>query len=278
MVMRMTRSIERIAVIGAGLMGSGIAAVCLAGGYAVSAYDVDEAMLARAAKRAQKAAGDEAMARWRVSTDLADAVRDADLVIEAVPERLSLKREVFAALDRHAPPGAILATNTSELSVTAIASVCHDPARVAGMHWFNPPERMRLIEIVRGARTDDETIAALAAVSERIGKEAVVVKDVQGFVVSRAVAALITECVRMLEEGVAGAEDIDRAIRLGLNHPMGPIELADYVGLDTMVLVGEGLREAFGERFNPPQLVRKLVDAGFLGRKSGHGFYQYPRD
>jgi 3-hydroxybutyryl-CoA dehydrogenase len=271
----MARNVERIAVVGGGLMGSGIAAVSLAGGYTVTAHDVADTMLERATRRAAKAAGAEALARWRTTTDLADAVRDADLVIEAVPERLDLKREVFAALDRHAPETVVIATNTSELSVTAIAGVCADPSRVAGMHWFNPPERMRLIEVVRGVRTGNEAIATIEAVATRLGKETVVVKDTQGFITSRAVAALITECVRMLEEGVAGAEDIDKAIRLGLNHPMGPIELADYVGLDTMVLVGEGLREAFGERFNPPQIVRKLVEAGFLGRKSGQGFYHY---
>lgn len=274
----MARTIERIAVIGAGLMGGGIAAVCLAGGYTVTAYDVDGAMLERTTRRAQKAAGDEALSRWRAIADLPGAVHDADLVIEAVPERLALKRDVFAALDRHAPAHAVLATNTSELSVTALAAACADPARVAGMHWFNPPERMRLIEIVRGVRTGEASIATIEAVAARLGKETVVVKDTQGFVTSRAVAALITECVRMLEEGVAGAEDIDKAIRLGLNHPMGPFELADYVGLDTLVLVGEGLREAFGDRFNPPQTVRKLVEAGALGRKSGRGFYAYPRE
>ncbi|HWE60310.1 MAG TPA: 3-hydroxyacyl-CoA dehydrogenase family protein [Chloroflexota bacterium] len=271
----MTATIARIAVIGAGLMGGGIAAVSLAGGFTVTAYDLDTAMLDRATQRARKAAGEEAIARWRATTDLAEAVRDADLVIEAVPERLALKREVFAMIDRYAPAHAVLATNTSELSVTAIATACDNPARIAGMHWFNPPERMRLVEIVRGVRSSEESIEAINAVALRLGKETVVVKDTQGFVTSRAVAALIIECIRMLEEGVAGAEDIDKAIRLGLNHPMGPIELADYVGLDTMVLVGEGLREAFGERFNPPQTVRKLVEAGFLGRKSGRGFYSY---
>ena len=268
-------AMEHIVVIGAGLMGSGIGAVCLAGGFRVTVFDTDEAALARATKRAIKAAGEDAQGRWQTVGDLAEAVRTADLVIEAVPERLDLKRQIFAEINAHAPAQAILTTNTSELSVTAIAAVCREPGRVAGMHWFNPPERMRLIEIVQGVRTAEETLRVVSEVAVRLGKETVVVKDRQGFVTSRAVIALVTECVRMLEEGVASAEDIDKAIRLGLNHPMGPLELADYVGLDTLLLAGEGLTEAFGERFIPPQSVRKLVEAGYLGRKTGQGFYHY---
>jgi 3-hydroxybutyryl-CoA dehydrogenase len=273
----MVKVVEHIAVIGAGLMGSGIAAVSLTAGFHVTAYDVGDDVLTRATRRALKAAGDDASGRWHTTTNLAEAVRQADLVIEAVPEQMDLKRDVFAAIDAFVPGDAVLATNTSELSVTGIAATCADPGRVAGMHWFNPPERMRLIEIVRGVNTRDETLEVIKAVSTRLGKETVVVKDSQGFVTSRALAALLTECMRMLEEGIAGAEDIDKAIKLGLNHPMGPFELADYVGLDTLVYVGHGMSEAFGDRFILPQTVRKLVEAGHLGRKSGQGFYSYDK-
>jgi 3-hydroxybutyryl-CoA dehydrogenase len=171
----------------------------------------------------------------------------------------------------------VLATNTSELSVTAIAAVTERPERVVGMHWFNPPERMQLIEIVRAVQTSGDTLQLIEEVSARCGKTTVTVVDRQGFVTTRALAALLTEAMRMLEEGVASPEDIDTAIKLGLNHPMGPLELADYVGLDTMLFIGESMTDALGERFRPPQTLRKLVEAGRLGRKSGHGFYPYEK-
>lgn len=272
-------AVIRIAVIGAGTMGSGIATLLLMHGYHVDLFDPSEAALERARTRVAKR-NDEAIMRANFSShaELKAAVEAADYVIEAVPEKLELKRDIFRQLDTHAPAHAILATNTSELSVTAIASVTKRPEKVIGMHWFNPPERMKLIEIVLALQTSDETLAVTKELAEQCDKTTVTVIDRQGFVTTRALAALLTEGVRMLEEGIATKEDIDTAVRLGLNHPMGPLELADYVGLDTMLYIGESMTEAFGERFRPPQTLRKLVEAGRLGRKSGEGFYQYERE
>src|SRR5690625_1936446 len=270
--------ISKVTVIGAGTMGSGIAAVMVASGFDVNIYDPDRRMLQRAQVRVDKhLARSESQEAGRLDLcyQLEGAAARCDLVIEAVPERMDLKREIFARVDQHAPGHAILATNTSELSVTGIAGATRRPEMVVGMHWFNPPERMKLVELVRGVATAESTLAAVTEVSERCGKTTVVVRDSQGFVTTRALAALLTEGIRMLEEGVASREDIDTAVKLGLNHPMGPLALADYVGLDTMLLIGESMREALGERFMPPQMLRKLVEAGRLGRKSGAGFYDY---
>ena len=271
--------VERVAVLGAGTMGGGIATLLLANGLHVAVYDVVEAARERAAARIAKRCEPEAVERrLRLTDDLETAVNDADFVIEAAPEQLDLKRSIFADLDRLAPTGAILASNTSELSVTAIAAATERPDRVVGMHWFNPPERMALVEVVRAIQTSDATLEATRALAERCGKTTVTVADRQGFVTTRAVAALLLEGVRMLEEGVASPEDIDAAVRLGLNHPMGPLELSDYIGLDTMLLIAESMTEALGERFRPPQSLRKLVEAGHLGRKSGRGFYDYRQE
>ena len=263
---------RRVAVVGAGLMGSGIAAVLVAAGFDVDLYDTAAAALDRARARVAKHAGERAAA-LATHDDLETAVAAADLVIEAVPEVMELKREVFARVDAAAPAAAYLATNTSELSVTAVAAATSRPERVVGMHWFKPPERMRLVEMVRGVRSSAEALAAVASVAEACGKTVVTVEDRQGFVTTRVVAAVLLEGARLLEEGVASREDIDTAVKLGLNHPMGPLELADYIGLDTVLLIADAMAAAYGDRFRAPQTLRKLVEAGRLGRKSGGGFY-----
>jgi 3-hydroxybutyryl-CoA dehydrogenase len=269
-------TVKTITVMGAGTMGSGIAALCLMSGFAVNVYDPFVPSLEKARLRCLKRTNEATVSsRLNLTNDVATAAKNADYVIEAVPEKMELKRELFAKLDAVTQPHTILATNTSELSVTAIAGATKRPDKVIGMHWFNPPERMTLIEIVRAVQTSDETLRVTEDVSKQCDKTTVVVKDSQGFVTTRALSSLLIEAMRMLEEGVASAQDIDTAIKLGLNHPMGPLELADYVGLDTMLLISDSMTEAMGERFRAPQTLRKLVEAGRLGRKTGQGFYSY---
>ncbi len=268
--------IKKITVLGAGIMGSGIAAICLKNGFEVAIFDPYEEALQKAKERCVKRSSPETVAsKLTISSELNIAAKDADYVIEAVPEKLDLKRSIFADLDKITPAHCILATNTSELSVTAIAGATSRPEQVIGMHWFNPPERMELIEIVMAVQTNQKTLAITKELSAAVAKTTVVVKDRQGFVTTRALASLLLEAMRMLEEGVATKEDIDQAVKLGLNHPMGPLELADYVGLDTMLLISESMNHSLGERFLAPQTLRKLVEANHLGRKTGQGFYTY---
>jgi 3-hydroxybutyryl-CoA dehydrogenase len=278
--------IHTVAVLGAGTMGHGIAHVAALAGLNVRLYDVAlDGAAAGAAKisnnlakgvalgKLADTARSQTMARIRVTTDLADACDGADLVIEAVPERLDLKRELFAAVDRVAPGHALLATNTSSLPVAKIAAVVADPKRVVGMHFFNPVHVMKLVEVVRHSGSDPTAVETAVALGHAWGKTPIVVNDSPGFASSRLGLALGLEAIRMVEEGVASAEDIDTAMKLGYGHPMGPLELTDLVGLDVRLGIADYLSDAIGPGFEPPDLLRRLVAKGNLGKKSGEGFY-----
>jgi 3-hydroxybutyryl-CoA dehydrogenase len=284
-----TASIRRVAIVGAGTMGHGIAYVALAAGYEVALADADrDALLAahgRIAhsftvaierKKLSPADRDAALARLTTHPALELAATDADLVIEAVPERIELKRSLFAAAHAAAPPHAILASNTSSLSIAAIAAAVPRADRIIGMHFFNPVAAMRLVEIVRGPATSDATVAAAQAFAQSLGKTPIVVQDSPGFATSRLGVALGLEAVRMLEAGVASAADIDRAMELGYNHPVGPLRLGDIVGLDVRLAIADHLHATLGsETFRAPELLRRMVAEGKLGRKSGEGFYRW---
>ncbi len=281
-------SIETIAVLGAGTMGSGIAQVAAAAGHRVLLFDVSadrvEAGLAKiqgnltkgVEKRKIEAADAEAtLGRLRAITDLA-AAGEAQLVIEAVPEDLALKVKVLGEVAKASSAETILASNTSSLCLTELAAALPEPSRVVGMHFFNPVHLMKLLEVIRAHQTSDRTLEAVRSVGAKMGKEVIVVRDIPGFASSRLGIALGMEAIRMLEEGVATAAEIDKAMKLGYGHPMGPLELTDLVGLDVRQAIGEYLlRELGGEQFRPPQLLKRLVRAGKLGRKTGEGFYKY---
>ena len=273
-------------VIGAGTMGGGIAQVAALHGLTVYLYDIKQELVDKGLKgiadawdklvaRGKMAAGDSDAALPRIigTLDMQDAAK-ADVVIEAAVEKLDVKRSLFSKLSGIVSPECILATNTSSLSITAVASAVGRPDKVVGLHFFNPVPRMALIEIIRGAATSDETYEAAKALSERLGKTAV--NEYPGFVVNRILIPMINEAVFMLQEGVASAEDIDTAMKLGANHPMGPLALADLIGLDVCLAIMELLRDEMGEgKYRPAPLLRKLVRAGRLGRKSGEGFFRY---
>ena len=280
--------IKQIAVLGAGTMGHGIAYAAIAGGYDARMFDVSEASLAKGAgaidgiirkgvELGKLASGDADTMRARLSTtsDIAEALGDVDLVIEAAPETIDLKLALLADVDRLAPPSAVVATNTSALSITEMAGSMRNPARVAGMHFFNPVHKMKLIEIVRALETAPATLEAIEEVSRRMGKETVLVRESPGFITTRVNASIGNEAFYMLMEGVASARDIDKALKLGLNHPMGPFELVDLVGLDTRLSILEYLHRSMGEKYRPCPLLTQYVKAGRLGRKVGRGVYDY---
>ncbi len=281
--------IDRVAVLGAGTMGHGIAQVCAAAGCSVWLHDVDEVAVSAGVERIRanldkgvergKLTADErdaTLSRVAATTDVARAVREADLVVEAAPESLELKRRIFADVDASAAGGAILATNTSSLSIAEIAGSVREPSRFIGLHFFNPVHIMQLVEVVWGPETSPETRDAAVAFVHRLGKEPVVVKDAPGFASSRLGIVLGMEAIRMVEEGVASPEDIDKAMELGYRHPMGPLKLTDLVGLDVRLGIAEYLHETLGsEAFEPPHLLRRMVAEGRLGKKSGRGFYTW---
>jgi 3-hydroxybutyryl-CoA dehydrogenase len=281
--------IRTVAVIGAGIMGRGIAHVAALGGYRTILEDILPASLRRAESeirgnldkaielgKVAKADADAAFARLEYASTVEGAAREADLVIEAVPEEMESKIEIFTLLDKICKPHTILASNTSSLSVTEIASVTYRARKVLGMHFFNPVHKMKLLEVVRALETDDETVAACAAVGHCMGKEVVVIKEAPGFITSRINAMIGNEAFYMLQEGIASAADIDKALKLGLNHPMGPFELVDLVGLDTRLHILEYLQKSLGEKFRPAPLLVQYVKAGRLGRKTGKGVFEYP--
>jgi 3-hydroxybutyryl-CoA dehydrogenase len=282
-------SVRKVAVIGAGTMGNGIAHVCAQGGLDVALVDVSREVLEQAlatigknmdrqvAKEILSAEDrDGALARIETVTERADGVGDADLVVEAIPERAEFKYELFAELDGLAPAAAILASNTSSISITEIAARTSRPEKVIGMHFMNPVPVMKLVEVIRGLATDDATTATVMELSRALGKTPVEVNDFPGFVSNRVLMPMINEAVFALMEGVAEAEAIDTVMKLGMNHPMGPLALADLIGLDTCLNILEVLHRELGDdRYRPCPLLRKYVAAGWLGRKSGRGFHSY---
>jgi len=280
--------INKVAMIGAGIMGHGICQVVSSAGMEVSLNDINQDILADAKVKIAKSL-DRSVNKGRITdkekegilsrisftTDLRKAVQEADLVIEAILENLELKKEMFEKFDNLTKPEAILASNTSQYSITEIASAVKDPSRVIGMHWFNPPVVMKLIEVVRGLGTAEGVVDDVKAFSAKVGKETVVCRDSQGFISTRVLVALRLECYRLLEEGVATKEDIDKTLKLAFGHPMGQFELADLSGLDIEIPICESLTKIYGDRFRPPQNLLHTVKAGRLGRKSGRGWYEY---
>lgn len=284
----MSVSIQKVMVIGAGQMGSGIAQVCAQAGYDVTLNDLKgefverglssiEKNLARAVEKGRMSADekDQTTGRLSSSTDLQDA-KGVDLVIEAAVENMDIKKTIFAQLDEIAPEHTILATNTSSLPITEIAAATNRPQQVIGMHFMNPVPVMKLVEIIRGLATSDEVYAAIEDMTNKLQKTPVEVEDFPGFVANRILMPMINEAVYTLYEGVASKEDIDSVMKLGMNHPMGPLTLADFIGLDTCLYIMETLHEGFGDdKYRPCPLLRKYVKAGWLGRKTGRGFYEY---
>ena len=283
--------IKTIGVIGAGTMGSGIAYAAAYGGYHTILEDVSPEMLEQgsASIRQNLEEGVErgkvteeqktaALANLTTSRSVEDVCREADLLIEAVPEEMEVKLEIFTIFDKFARPGAILASNTSSLSITELAAITFRAEHCIGMHFFNPVPKMKLLEIVRALETSEATLEACAEVGRRMGKEVVVIRESPGFITSRINAMIGNEAFYMLQEGIASAEDIDKALKLGLNHPMGPFEFVDLVGLDVRLNILEYLHKTLGEKYRPSPLLSQYVKAGRLGRKSGRGVYDYGDD
>jgi len=280
--------LKHVTVIGAGAMGSGIAYVAAVNGYDVTIMEPTKELVEKGLKKIKDNVivgvnkgkltpkqAQEIMARIKSFVDLGEAVRSADLVIEAVFEEMNAKREVFKRADASAPPQTILASNTSSLSITEMASATERPAQVVGLHFFNPVPAMKLVEVVMGEKTSEETRRIVDDFARSLGKEPVTVKDSPGFIVNRVLGPMLNEVVYILYEGKASREDIDKAMVLGTNMPMGPLRLADYVGLDIALALIETLHKAFGDKYKPCPLLVEKVKAGHLGMKTGKGFYEY---
>jgi 3-hydroxybutyryl-CoA dehydrogenase len=283
--------IKRICVLGAGLMGAGIAQVAAEAGLDVTIRDIEDRFvqggLNTIKKNYERAIGkgkmskeqaDGFLARVKGVVNLGDGVKGADLVIEAIIENMDLKRQVYKELDQLCSKETILASNTSGLSITEIASVTKRPGKVIGMHFFNPVPVMKLVEIIKGQSTSEETYKVIRALAEKMGKTPIAVNEAPGFAVNRILVPMINEAIFVLQEGVASAEDIDKGMMLGANHPIGPLALADLVGLDTLLMVQENLYQELGDsKYRPCPLLRKMVRAGHFGRKAGKGFYEYAK-
>ncbi len=283
--------VKKICVLGAGLMGSGIAQVSAEAGLEVTMRDIEERFVQngfniikknyeRAISKGKmtKEQSEAVLARIKGFVDLGQAVQGADVVIEAVIENMDLKRQVYKELDRLCGKNTILASNTSGLSITEIASVTKRPEKVVGMHFFNPVPVMKLVELIKGQSTSAETFDLIKSLSEKMGKTPIAVNEAPGFAVNRILVPMINEAIFALQEGIASVEDIDKGMVLGANHPIGPLALADLVGLDTLLMVQENLYKEFGDsKYRPCPLLRKMVRAGQFGRKSGKGFYVYAK-
>jgi 3-hydroxybutyryl-CoA dehydrogenase len=284
-------NVKKIAVFGAGLMGNGIAQVCAQAGYQVSMRDIENRFVENGMKAIKGNLGravekgrmtqqdmDAVLARIRGTLSIDEAIRDADVVIEAIIENRDLKRELYAEIDKKAKPETVFATNTSAISISDLASATKRPEKFIGMHFFNPVPVMKLVEIIKGYHTSEETYGLIRDLSVKLGKETVLVNEAPGFAVNRLLIPFMLEAIQALQEGVSTVEDIDTAIKLGLNHPMGPFTLLDFVGLDTTLYIADYLFEEFHDpKYRAPALLRKMVRAGCLGRKTGKGFYDYTK-